>query len=177
MWSNALPSSTQSLYVFWKAHVITSIRIEEKKARVPNFWTIVKKNVMKRQQAGKRCFFKFILRVDRFIKPILKIVNVYASNFQGGIHFFYIHVYCHLGKICYVNLVSRGPILPVLLSLMFLLTYGKKEQTGWPNYALLFPVFCEETTLTGAFKSDELTLTRKESWSNGFKMFSEFQND
>ena len=47
------------------------------------------------------------------------------SAFQGGIYF-YIHVQCHLGKICYVNLVSRGPILPVLLSLMYLLTYGKK---------------------------------------------------
>ena len=53
-----------SSYVFWKAHVITSIRTEEKKAREPNFWTIVKKNVMRRQQAGKRCYFKFILRID-----------------------------------------------------------------------------------------------------------------
>ena len=47
------------------------------------------------------------------------------SASQGGIHF-YIHVKCHLGKICCVNLVNRGPILPVLLSLMCLLTYGKK---------------------------------------------------
>ena len=37
----------------------------------------------------------------------------------------------------------------------------KKEQTGGLNYALLFPVFFEETTLTGAFKSDKLIPNKK----------------
>ena len=77
----------------------------------------------------------------------------------------YIHVY---SVICYVNLLCSWAVLHILLSLMFLLTYGEKGANRITIFCQLFPVFFEETTIT-----------RKElqSWSNGYKMFCELQND
>ena len=56
----------------------------------------------------------------------------------------YIHVY---SVICYVNLLCSWAVLHILLSLMFLLTYGEKGANRITIFCQQFPVFFEETTI------------------------------
>ena len=61
--------------------MITSIRIEEKNAGEPNFWTIVKKKGDEKAVGRQEMLFQIYIE-DRFPKPILKIVNVHARKFR-----------------------------------------------------------------------------------------------
>ena len=80
----------QSLYVFWKAHVITSIRIEEKKKHGSLISGQQWKKMYKKAAGRQEMLFQIYIK-DRFLNQYWKSSMFMPVNFQGGIHF-YIHV-------------------------------------------------------------------------------------